>query len=90
MSRPSKKTSPIGIDALLSTKIKDKPPILINGVLPAGGNMILGGESEVGKSLMRLEWSILLAVGLPIYGMKTPHSGLSWVCVLPLEQQVQP
>lgn len=72
--RPSKKNSPIGIDELLSTKIREKPPILINGVLPAGGNMILGGESEVGKSLMRMEWSILLAVGLPIYGMKTPHA----------------
>jgi RecA-family ATPase len=36
--------------------------------------MILGGESEVGKSLMRVEWSVLLACGLPIYGMKTPNA----------------
>lgn len=73
-----KKTSPgnypIGIDAILETELREDPPILINGVLPAGGGMILGGESEIGKSLMRVEWSVLLAGGLPIYGMKTPHA----------------
>lgn len=73
-NRPSKKTSPIGIDAILKAKIKERPPILINGVLPAGGGMIIAGESEVGKSLMRVEWSVLLALGLPIYGMKTPKA----------------
>jgi RecA-family ATPase len=70
----SKKNSPIGIDEVLRTKIREEPPILINGVLPAGGGMIIGGESEVGKSLMRVEWSVLLAGGLPIYGMKTPNA----------------
>jgi RecA-family ATPase len=70
----SRKNSPIGIDEVLRTEIKEEPPILINGVLPAGGGMILGGESEVGKSLMRVEWSVLLACGLPVYGMKTPYA----------------
>ena len=72
--RTSTRNSPIGIDEILRTEIKEEPPILINGVLPAGGGMILAGESEVGKSLMRVEWSVLLAGGLPIYGMKTPHA----------------
>jgi RecA-family ATPase len=36
--------------------------------------MLLAGESEIGKSLMRVEWSVLLACGLPIYGMVTPHA----------------
>ena len=70
----SRKNLPIGIDEVLRAEIKEDPPILINGVLPAGGGMILGGESEVGKSLMRVEWSVMLAGGLPIYGMKTPHA----------------
>jgi hypothetical protein len=73
-TKRTSKNSPIGIDEVLRTEIKEDPPILINGVLPAGGGMILGGESEVGKSLMRVEWSVLLAGGLSIYGMKTPHA----------------
>jgi len=72
--KQSSKNLPIGIDEILAKEIHEEPPILINGVLPAGGGMILGGESEVGKSMMRVEWSILLACGLPIYGMKTPHA----------------
>ena len=72
--KTSAKNSPVGIDEILNTEIREAPPILINGVLPAGGGMILGGESEVGKSLMRVEWSVLLAGGLPIYGMRTPHA----------------
>jgi RecA-family ATPase len=72
--RKSTRNSPIGIDEILDTEIREEPSILINGVLPAGGGMILGGESEVGKSLMRVEWSVLLACGLPIYGMRTPHA----------------
>jgi RecA-family ATPase len=59
--KTSAKNCPIGIDEVLRTEIHEDPPILINGVLPAGGGMILGGESEVGKSLMRVEWSVLLA-----------------------------
>jgi RecA-family ATPase len=73
-TKTSRKNCPIGIDEILRTEIREDPPILINGVLPAGGGMILGGESEVGKSLMRVEWSVLLACGLPIYGMKTPNA----------------
>ncbi len=72
--KTSAKNSPVGIDEILKAEIKEGPPILINGILPAGGGMILGGESEVGKSLMRVEWSVLLAGGLPVYGMKTPHA----------------
>jgi len=72
--KASSKNLPIGIDEILKTTIREEPPILINGVLPAGGGMVLAGESEVGKSLMRAEWSVLLACGLPIYGMKSPHA----------------
>jgi len=74
MKKKASKTSPTGIDAILERKITEGPPILVKGVLPAGGGMILGGESEVGKSLMRVEWSVLLALGLPIYGMATPNA----------------
>lgn len=74
MTKQQSKNSPIGIDEILAKEIREEPPILINGILPAGGGMILAGESEVGKSMMRVEWSILLACGLPIYGMRTPNA----------------
>jgi RecA-family ATPase len=87
-SKTSTKNCPIGIDEILRTEIRENPPILINGVLPAGGGMILGGESEVGKSLMRVEWSVLLACGLPIYGMKTPNA--QTVLVFQTENTMKP
>lgn len=68
----NKKESLVSVDDLLKQEIVKQPPILINGVLPGEGGLILAGESEVGKSLMRNEWSVLLACGLDIYGMKTP------------------
>lgn len=70
----SRKNSPIGIDEILRTEIRKSPSVLINGVLPGEGGMLLAGESEIGKSLIRNEWSVLLACGLPVYGMKTPHA----------------
>jgi hypothetical protein len=73
-TKTSAKNCPIGIDEVLRTEIHEDPPILINGVLPAGGGMILGGESEVGKSLMRVEWSVLLACGSPLYGFQTENA----------------
>jgi RecA-family ATPase len=72
-TKTSAKNCPIGIDEVLRTEIHEDPPILINGVLPAGGGMILGGESEVGKSLMRVEWSVLLACGSPSR-LRTPSN----------------
>lgn len=68
---PKKKES-ISLKHLVASKIRTEPPILVNGVLPAGGGMIIAGESEVGKSLMRVEMSILLALGWPVYGMVSP------------------
>jgi RecA-family ATPase len=68
------KRYPIGSDELLSKKIIKRPPVLINGVLPGEGGMLLAGESEIGKSLIRLEISVLLACGLDVYGMKTPSA----------------
>lgn len=47
---------------------------MLRGILPAGGGLILAGDSGVGKSLMRLEWSLLLAAGLQVYDIGTPQS----------------
>lgn len=68
----TKKKESISLKHLVTTEIRTKPPILVNGILPAGGGLILAGESEVGKSLMRVEMSILLAIGMPVFGMVSP------------------
>lgn len=65
---------PVAAHEIIATNFKQKPPILTRGVLPAAGGMILAGDSGVGKSLMRLEWSILLASGLAIYDLASPSS----------------
>jgi hypothetical protein len=41
--------------------------IIDNGILPKGGCLIIAGESGVGKSLITIEWSIMLAAGLNLY-----------------------
>lgn len=74
MTKSKNKRYPIGIDEILRKEIRKSPPVLINGVLPGEGGMLLAGESEIGKSLMRAEWSVLLACGLSVYGMVTPNA----------------
>jgi RecA-family ATPase len=86
MTTSKKKRSPIGIDEILRKEIRKSPPVLINGVLPGEGGMLLAGESEIGKSLMRAEWSVLLACGLDVYGMKTPSA--QTVCVFQSENSL--
>ncbi len=68
-----KKSSPIGADQILKADFAREPDILGRGILPAGGGMIIAGDTNVGKSLVRVEWTLLLALGLPIYDMETPE-----------------
>lgn len=65
---------PVSGREIIKFQFKPKPPILSRGILPAGGGLILAGDSGVGKSLMRVEWSILLAAGLEVYDVQTPSS----------------
>lgn len=54
---------------------KDYPreqEIIAKGILPKGGGLILAGESGEGKSLIRTEGAIHLAMGWPLWGMEIP------------------
>lgn len=46
-------------------------PVLQDGILPFGENLLIAGEGGVGKSLVRLELSIHLAVGWDYLNFKT-------------------
>lgn len=73
-SKPHSSKRPYSANEILKASFKQQPPILTRGILPAGGGLILAGDSGVGKSLMRVEWSVLLAAGLEVYDMGTPRS----------------
>ena len=75
MNQTKKQTyKPIGINRILEKDFHEKPPILDKGILPAGGGLILAGDSGVGKSLLRVEISIRLSIGLDVFGIRTPHA----------------
>jgi RecA-family ATPase len=72
-TKESKKPlSALGINQLLGHEFSESPPVLQRGILPAGGSMIIAGDSGVGKSLLRNEISIRLAIGLDVFGIRTP------------------
>lgn len=63
---------PVPASEILAYTFRPRPPVLMRGILPAGGGLILAGDSGVGKSLMRVEWSLQLAAGLELYDIGTP------------------
>lgn len=59
-------------DILLSKIQEQSEEIIANGILPKGGGLILAGESGEGKSLLRLELAIHLALGRDIWNLDIP------------------
>ena len=62
----------IGINEILKHEFREEPDVLQRGVLPAGAGMIIAGDSGVGKSLLRVEMTVRLAIGLDVFGINTP------------------
>lgn len=60
------------LNELLSMRFEDKRPIIADGFLPAVGSMLLSGLSGSGKSLLILEWCLLLSMGRDILDMEVP------------------
>ena len=65
---------PVYISApdLLNMEFNEQQPVIDKGILPARASMFLNGESGVGKSLLRSEIAILLAMGWDVYGFPVP------------------
>jgi RecA-family ATPase len=70
----AKDSQPVSIGKFLDYEFPEGPPVIGGGILPAGGGLILAGESGIGKSLMRQEIAILLSIGNSVYGLRTPAS----------------
>lgn len=62
----------------LGTRITDPvvegPPDLIPGLLPRQGQLVIAGETDIGKSLVALEICSSLITGLPLWGELQPTS----------------
>lgn len=52
--------------------IKPGPPELIVGLLPARGQLVVAGETDIGKSLLALEICSSLSTGGPLWGELKP------------------
>jgi len=69
-SEPAVITAP----QLLAKDFSQVIPVLDGGLLPEGCSMIIAGESGEGKSMLRLELAIHLALGLDLWGLKIPKA----------------
>jgi len=56
------------IAVLITGDIEDQDPDIIPGLLPKGGQLVIAGETEVGKSLVALEIASSLSTGTPLWG----------------------
>lgn len=59
---------------LLSSPIEEGEPDLIPGLLPRTGQLVIAGETNVGKSLVALEIVSCLTTGKPLWGELKPLS----------------
>jgi 5S rRNA maturation endonuclease (ribonuclease M5) len=55
----------LSVERLLNTEYESKPPIISKGVLHEQDGLLIAGEGGVGKSMLRLELAIHLAMGWP-------------------------
>lgn len=62
----------ISAKELLNITYEKSPDIIGRGLLPEGGGLIIGGDTGVGKSLIRTEMAIHLIMGWEIWGLKIP------------------
>lgn len=69
-------TSPVPpletIGLRLNAPPDDGPPDIIEGLLPREGELVIAGETNIGKSLLALEICSSLSTGLPLWGQLEP------------------
>lgn len=52
----------------ITEPVKEGPPDLIPGLLPARGQLVIAGETDIGKTLVALEICSTLTTGNPLWG----------------------
>lgn len=56
----------------LTDPVQEGPPDVIPGLLPKHGQLVIAGETDIGKSLVALEICSTLVVGRPLWGELEP------------------
>ena len=56
----------------ITAPIKPGPPDIIPGLLPRQGQLVIAGETDIGKSLVALEICSSLVTGKPLWGQLNP------------------
>jgi archaellum biogenesis ATPase FlaH len=62
----------LNANQLLQMQFDHEIPVIGKGILPAGGGLIIAGESGVGKSMLRLELAIYLTLGRDAWDLPVP------------------
>lgn len=60
---------------------RSEPTAFCIGSLLPQGLCILGGDPKTGKSWMVLDWSVHIAKGEPVWGMKTKQGTVPYLCL---------
>lgn len=61
------------LGVLITAEIAEGPPDAIGGLLPEKGQLVIAGETNVGKSLIALEICSALTSERPLWNEKTPN-----------------
>ena len=56
----------------LTAPVSEGPPDIIPGLLPRQGQLVIAGETNIGKSLVALEICSALSTGVPLWGALQP------------------
>ena len=76
MSHQEYSASPIpdleAVGIPITSPIEEGPPDAIPGLLPRRGQLVIAGETDIGKSLVALEICSCLTTGNPLWGELKP------------------
>jgi RecA-family ATPase len=77
------------IGVQLNSPIKEGPPDLFPGLLPLHGELIVAGETNVGKSLLSLEIISSATTGKPLWGELQPTKQIKKVLYVLAEHYIE-
>ena len=63
------------IGVRLNAPVPEGPPDILAGLLPRQGQLVIAGETNVGKTLVALEMVSTLVTGKPLWGSLQPSGG---------------
>lgn len=83
----TKKLETVDAETLLSTPMS-KTPFVVNGLVSQGVNVI-SGASKIGKSWLMLWLALMVAQGLPVWGLPTLHCGVLYLSLEDTQRRIK-